>query len=186
MSHALIKERRQLWNRHSGLAVLNVGNNTYRNPNYTQTIPGISYPTEGLSTKVCARGHYSKRLSIYLDCRYKLEPKAWNLNKLEQERFIQVLRNGQEAIQEQNHDLGNKDESEELVYKVMTLLRKACVKSMHKKGLHDSIIGDVYLEKVKEPMEIMMEWRILIILKANSKLEKDKSWTSCPPDLLEK
>ena len=61
------------------------------------------------------------------------KPRGWNLNKLNTERFIQVLMMRQGAILEKPRRVGSKEEAEKLVSEVMTLLKKACDASMPRK-----------------------------------------------------
>ena len=128
--------------------LLNVGDTTtFRRAGYTETIADVSFATEGLGTRVknwnvmeayMASDHMYISFEIQLQRPppggpYRPKPRGWNLNKLNRERFIQALMMGQGAILDKPHRVGCKEDAEELVSEVMTLLKKAYDDSMPRK-----------------------------------------------------
>ena len=133
-----------------GLLVLNTGStSTFRRPGQRGTIPDVSFASENVSAKIktwrviqdyTGSDHQyihfeiSKTSECHSDKQKKLS--KWNTDKLNEQRFIEVLAR---RIPEDNcQNIIEKTEAESLVNSVMRLITQACEAAMPRKTTRHS------------------------------------------------
>ena len=133
----------------NNLVVLNSGNTpTYERPGWGWSIPDVTLASEGLVPRVegwkvsdtetsSDHNFITFQVQKHPEIRtpYKRRPLGWNVKKMDEEKFMEYLRDKSSSIPAWHGEQAGPREAEAFVKKVTELLRDACDYSMPRKRL---------------------------------------------------